>query len=77
MRHAAQQSPKTDTSALWDAAVFSKILPRLRGAESAELLDALSKLESLFERSTMPRCQAKAKQMRARLQDTGVTGFWS
>ncbi|MCB9682123.1 MAG: ATP-binding protein [Alphaproteobacteria bacterium] len=62
---------------LIDQALFSKVLPRLRGHESKELEAALGALERLAKERQLVLCAAKLGAMRDRLRDTGVTGFWS
>jgi len=69
-----------DPAADWtlaDHAVFSKVLPRLRGAESPALVKALADLEAKAKETGLTRCEAKLQLMRERLKATGVTRFWS
>ncbi len=69
--------PGAEVSAVLDQALFSKVLPRLRGAESAELTEALDALHEVCAGRSLSRCADKIEAMRARLLDTGVTSFWS
>jgi hypothetical protein len=60
-----------------DQAVFSKVMPRLRGAQTAPLEEALRALAALCEAHELPLCGDKVAAMERRLRATGVTGFWS
>ena len=61
---------------LLDQAVFSKVLPRLRGVDSDAVRQALEELESICTGAGLSMCTGKLGAMRGRLHDTGVTGFW-
>jgi 5-methylcytosine-specific restriction protein B len=76
-RAARASDPEADPAEVLDQALFSKVLPRLRGAESAELTGALEALHTACAARGLTRCAAKLEAMRARLLDTGVTSFWS
>lgn len=60
-----------------DQAVFSKVLPRLRGEHTVELHDTMTRLAKLCEAHGLVRCEAKVQSMASRLERLGVTGFWS
>ena len=60
-----------------DQAVLSKILPRLRGVDSAELGDAIEALVSECQERGLSASAARLELMGRRLRDTGVTSFWS
>lgn len=60
-----------------DQALFSKVLPRLRGEQTQELDTALNQLVQLCEQNHLVRCKAKLEGMQRRLRAVGVTGFWS
>jgi len=62
---------------LIDQALFSKVLPRLRGTESSAFTEALEALHKACTQRSLRRCAAKVESMRARLLDTGITSFWS
>jgi len=62
---------------LLDQAVFSKVLPRLRGTDSEALRAALAKCEKICRDGTLLRCAQKLAEMRGRLVETGVTRFWA
>ena len=60
-----------------DIAVFSKVLPKLRGQQSEELEQALGAALKICEKHNLKQCVAKIQQMRSRLHHTGLTRFWS
>ena len=74
---ARQDDPEAKPAALLDQVLFSKVLPRLRGAESTALTETLDKLIKVCADRDLPNCAEKLRVMRARLLDTGVTSFWS
>ena len=75
--HARQDDPEADPTALLDQVLFSKVLPHLRGAESTALTEALDGLMGVCKERRLTRCAHKLRIMRARLLESGVTGFWS
>ncbi|MCI0574560.1 MAG: ATP-binding protein, partial [Myxococcaceae bacterium] len=62
---------------LLDQAVFSKVLPRVRGEQSAEFETMLQALRKLCAARDLHRSAAKVAQMEAALKTTGITRFWS
>jgi len=62
---------------LLDQALFSKVLPRLRGADAPAFTAALANLRALCKQEGLAACEAKLKSMAERLDETGVTGFWA
>ncbi len=62
---------------LLDQAVFSKVLPKLRGADSEPLRAALAKCQKICGDAKLERCARKLTEMRSRLIEVGVTRFWS
>jgi 5-methylcytosine-specific restriction enzyme B len=69
--------PSATAATLLDQAVFSKILPRLRGAESAIWADALTQVEACCKAALLTRSAAKVAAMRLQLGEAGVSGFWA
>ncbi len=65
------------TQTLVDQAVFSKILPRLRGEETPAFAECLREVRALCERAGLTRSAAKVSEMEQRLQATGVARFWA
>ncbi|RKH85053.1 ATP-binding protein [Corallococcus sp. AB045] len=62
---------------LLDQAVFSKILPRIRGEQSAAFEAMHQALGAHCESLGLHRSAAKVRQMYATLQATGISRFWS
>ncbi|EGB14647.1 hypothetical protein DND132_1439 [Pseudodesulfovibrio mercurii] len=62
---------------LLDQAVFSKILPRLRGEESPSLLNALGNVRHICQENGLTKSAAKIESMTEQLSATGVTRFWA
>ncbi len=60
-----------------DQAIFSKILPRLRGEETPSLNEALTAIHARCQAQNLSRSAAKIAEMQARLRSTGLTKFWS
>ena len=76
--HARETLGEAEPSAhLIDQALFSKVLPRLRGGESAPLRAALDALLGEAKARSLSACADKLALMQQRLADTGVTGFWA
>ena len=70
----AEETDSNDTIPALDQAIFSKVLPKLRGQKSTALTDALSTLGKAC--TNLPQCTKKIEQMELRLKDTGLTRFW-
>lgn len=64
-------------TSLLDQAIFSKVLPRLRGEQSPDLERALDAIEKLCAAHGLVRCREKVQVMTERLHSVGVTRFWS
>ncbi|OJT20545.1 hypothetical protein BO221_31630 [Archangium sp. Cb G35] len=62
---------------LLDQAVLAKVLPRIRGEQSAEFEAMLQALRKLCVARALHRSAAKVAQMEATLKTTGITRFWS
>jgi hypothetical protein len=74
---ARTQDPTASPAALLDQAVFSKVLPRLRGSDSTAWVHALEQLEKCCKETNLLRSSAKLADMRAQLGEAGASGFWS
>ncbi len=66
-----------DVWPLVDQALFSKVLPRVRGEHSGALENAIGALAKLFEERGLTISQRKISEMEERLLSTGITRFWS
>ena len=62
---------------LVDIAIFSKVLPKLRGQQSEELEKAFSSALAVCEKHNLTQCVTKIQQMNRRLQNSGLTRFWT
>ena len=62
---------------LLDQAICAKILPKVRGQYSQALEEALQESLTLCEKHSLPISKAKLSQMLYRLQEFGLTRFWS
>ncbi|CAN93407.1 hypothetical protein sce3248 [Sorangium cellulosum So ce56] len=60
-----------------DQAVFSKVLPRLRGEDTPAFKGALETLQGICKRRGLTMCEAKLATMMELLKRTGVTRFWA
>ena len=69
-------SEKSRASRL-DQAIFSKVLPKLRGEDSPPLRAALEKALALFEQEKLDRSAAKLAEMISLLSSSGLTKFWA
>lgn len=65
------------TAALTDQAIFSKVLPRLRGEDSPAFVAALQAAQKRCADAGLTRCAAKLGEMRERLSQSGVARFWA
>ena len=70
----AEETDSDDTLLALDQAIFSKVLPKLRGQKSTILATALEELEKAC--ANLSQCSGKLKQMKLRLTETGLTRFW-
>ncbi len=62
---------------LLDQAVFSKVLPRLRGEDTPAFGAALAAAQKRCAEAKLTRCAGKLTEMQARLTQTGVARFWA
>lgn len=63
--------------AFLDAAIFSKVLPRLRGNDEGPLSGALQAVLTTCRAARLDRCVARLEHMRSALAQTGHARFWS
>lgn len=62
---------------LLDQAIFSKILPKIRGQHTPELELALKEAEDICTAANLSSCLRKIQHMRSRLHNQGMTRFWA
>lgn len=67
----------TTPAAFLDHAVFSKVLPRLRGEDTPAFRTALEALKAVCKRRRLPVSERKIDAMLDALKHTGVTRFWA
>lgn len=70
------QAGESESAAI-DMAVFSKVLPRLRGDQDPDLQRAFKVASEITAQLGLARSSEKLRVMQQRLQATGVTRFWS
>lgn len=71
------RSAEPDRVAMLDQAIFSKILPHIRGEESAALHEALDRAQAICAERGLVRSVAKLRDMKEQLTAVGLTKFWS
>lgn len=76
MRAAPATAPGKAATFL-DQAVFSKVLPRLRGEDTPTFRDALAAIKAICARRALHACERKVDSMLELLRHTGVTRFWA
>lgn len=67
----------TTNATFLDQAVFSKVLPRLRGEDTPSFKGALETLMSICKRRGLPQSESKLGSMMEQLKRTGVARFWA
>jgi len=76
LRFMEQAGDGDGRAGLLDHAVFSKVLPRLRGEETGEFRDALTKLGKACVAHQLARCTTKIEEIGSRMAASGVARFW-
>ena len=59
-----------------DQAIYSKVLPKLRGEDSPRLQTAFKSVEELLAKAGLKTASAKVQEMLADLQHSGSARFW-
>ncbi|WP_437650445.1 McrB family protein [Sorangium sp. So ce362] len=75
--HAASELGGAAPAAFLDQAVFSKVLPRLRGEDTPAFKGALEALMGICKRRSLAVSEVKLGSMMELLKRTGVTRFWA
>ena len=65
-----------DATAALDRVVYAKVLPKLRGDDSARLREALERCRKTLEGQGLPDCARKVSEMQSDLIETGSVRFW-
>jgi 5-methylcytosine-specific restriction enzyme B len=63
--------------AVLDAAIYAKVLPKIRGEDNEVFSKSLEELEGVLTKYELRRSSAKVKSMRADLVSLGIARFWS
>lgn len=72
----ASRSPQFSLVPALDDVVYARVLPKLRGAESSRLYEALDKTISVLRQYGLTRSTKKVESMKNDLRDTGMMRFW-
>jgi 5-methylcytosine-specific restriction protein B len=59
-----------------DQAIYSKVLPKLRGEDSPRLQEVFRKVSELLEKADLKSASLKVREMREDLQHSGSARFW-
>jgi len=70
-------APEGHGMALLDQAIFSKVLPRIRGENGDGLRNALTEAQSVCAHHGLERSAKKLGEMQKLLDQTGLTKFWA
>ena len=65
-----------DATAALDRVIYAKILPKLRGDDSARLRKALERCRETLKQRRLPGCARKVSEMESDLIETGSVRFW-
>jgi hypothetical protein len=72
----ARKSNGYDFSVMLDDVVYARVLPKLRGSESARLHDTLQRAMAVLDEHGLSRSRAKVASLRNDLTETGMMRFW-
>jgi 5-methylcytosine-specific restriction protein B len=73
---AKKSSPTVDILNALDEVIYARVLPKLRGIETARLQNALDKLIKALERHELNKSANKVNQLKMDLTDSGIMRFW-
>lgn len=65
-----------EQSSALDAAIYAKVLPKVRGEGTTRFQAALQDIQALFKREGLSRCEKKVSELIADLDETGAARFW-
>lgn len=72
----ASRSPGFELIPALDDVIYARVLPKLRGAESSRLHDALTNTIAVLEQHGLARSGVKVRSLKSDLADTGMMRFW-
>jgi 5-methylcytosine-specific restriction protein B len=73
---ARKSSPTIDIHNALDEVIYARVLPKLRGTETARLRSALEMLIEALKRHGLKKSLAKVGQLKVDLADSGIMRFW-
>jgi 5-methylcytosine-specific restriction protein B len=73
---AKKSLPTVDILNALDEVIYARVLPKLRGTETARLQNALDKLIKALERHELNKSANKVNQLKMDLTDSGIMRFW-
>ncbi|MCK9620259.1 MAG: hypothetical protein M0R47_06945 [Methylobacter sp.] len=73
---AKKSSPAFAIRSTLDEVIYARVLPKLRGTETARLRSALDKLIKALERHELNKSANKVNQLKMDLIDSGIMRFW-
>ena len=76
VERAAADGGSLDATAALDRVIYAKVLPKLRGDDSARLREALEHCRKTLEGRGLPDCARKVSEMESDLIETGSVRFW-
>jgi len=72
----AGQLGEFDVTAALDEVIYARVLPKVRGAESNRLHDALGRTTAVLDKYELKRSSQKLRSLQQDLADTGMMRFW-
>lgn len=76
VERASAQGSSLDATTALDRVLYAKVLPKLRGDDSARVRKALKKCRETLEQRQLPDCARKISEMESDLIETGSVRFW-
>lgn len=71
-----EQSAELSARDALDRVIYAKVLPKLRGDDSARARDALGKCQEVLRARNLTRCADKVEELIQDLNETGSFRFW-
>ena len=71
-----EQNAKLSVDDALDRVIYAKVLPKLRGDDSARSRDALEKCQEVLKERNLTRCTDKVAELIQDLNETGSFRFW-
>ena len=74
--HAREADGKLDATAALDAAIYAKVLPKVRGDDTPRFRKCLEDTHKVLEGRGIEKCARKVKELQEDLEATGSASFW-